>query len=77
MGKGGKDIMFKIQNSALQISYDITYMWILSKRIQMILFAKQKQTHRLWTTYGYQREQVGGVRDWGVGTGRRTLRHME
>ena len=28
--------------SQRQISYDITYMWTLKKRIQMNLFAKQK-----------------------------------
>ena len=31
------------------------------KRVQMTLFAEQKQTHRLWKQgYGYQREQVRG-----------------
>ena len=31
-----------------QISYDITYMWNLKKKmIQMNLFTKQKETHRL------------------------------
>ena len=29
-----------------QVSYDITYMWNLKKKIQMNLFTKQKQTHR-------------------------------
>ena len=29
------------------------------KRIQMNFFSEQKQTHRLWKTYGYQRGQVG------------------
>ena len=28
--------------------------------IQMNLFAEQKQTNRLWKTYGYQSGQVGG-----------------
>ena len=27
--------------------YDVVYMWNLKKMIQMNLFAKQKQTHRL------------------------------
>ena len=29
------------------MSYDITYMWHLKKNIQMNLFSKQKQSHRL------------------------------
>ena len=33
------------------------------KRIQINLFAEKKQTHRVWKTYGYQRDQVGGGRD--------------
>ena len=34
------------------------------KMIQMNLFTKQKQTHKLpKQTYGYQREKVGGERD--------------
>ena len=36
----------------------------------MNLFAEQKQTHSLWKTYGYQREQVrrgrGGLGIWDV-----------
>ena len=36
--------------------------------MQVNLFAEQKQTHRLWKTYDYQREQVVRV-DWGFGTG--------
>ena len=51
-----------------QTSYEITYMWNLKKRIQMNLFARQKQTHKLWKQiYGYQREQTGwrdGLRVW-------------
>ena len=45
-----------------QISYDITYMWNLNKKmIQMNLFTKQKQTHRhRKQTCGYQRGKVGG-----------------
>ena len=44
-----------------QISYDIAYMWTLKKMIQINLFTKQKQTHRLRKqTYGYQRGKVGG-----------------
>ena len=43
-----------------QISYDITYMWNLKKMIQMNLFTKQKQTHRLQKqTYGYQSGKGG------------------
>ena len=34
-----------------------------SKKIQVNLFAKWKQTHKLWETYGYQREQEGAGRD--------------
>ena len=29
------------------MSYDITYMWHLKKKIQMNLFSKQKQSRRL------------------------------
>ena len=44
-----------------QISYDITYMWNLIKMIQINLFTKQEQTHRLGKqTYGYQRGKVVG-----------------
>ena len=39
-----------------QISYDITYMWNLKKKIQLNLFTKQKQTYRhRKQTYGNQR----------------------
>ena len=31
------------------------------KKDTMNLFAEQKQTHRLWKTYGYQKKQVGGA----------------
>ena len=42
--------------------YDITYMWSLKKKIQMNLFTKQKQTHRLGKqTYGYQSGKVGVI----------------
>ena len=45
-----------------QISYDITYMWNLKKKkIQMNLFTKQKQNHKLREqTYGYQRGEGEG-----------------
>ena len=43
-----------------QISYDITYVWNLKKRIQMNLFTKQKHTHGFQKQiYGFQRERVG------------------
>ena len=29
-----------------QISYDVTYMWNLKKKVQINLLKKQKQTHR-------------------------------
>ena len=40
-----------------QVVYDITYMWKSKKKtIQMNLFTKQNQTHRLWKQpSGYQR----------------------
>ena len=42
-----------------QISYDVTYTWTRKKIIQMNLFTKQKQTHRLRKqTYGYQSRKV-------------------
>lgn len=37
------------------------------KRKQMNLFVEEKQTHRLWKPYGYQRRQVVGA-----GMGRET-----
>ena len=45
-----------------QISYDITYMWnLMKKMIQMNLFTRQKETHRSQKqTYGYQRGNVQG-----------------
>ena len=44
-----------------QISYDIAHMWNLKKMIQMNLFTKQKETHRLKEqTDGYQRGNVEG-----------------
>ena len=50
-----------------QISYDIAYMQYLKKMIQMHLFTKQKQTHRLreWT-YGYWGGKVEGMDRLGV-----------
>ena len=47
----------------IQISYDMAYMWNLKNMIQMNLFIKQKQTHRLreWI-YIYQ----GGRMGWGI-----------
>ena len=34
-------------NRERQISYDITYMWNLKKKIQINLFTKQRETHKL------------------------------
>ena len=43
-----------------QISYDTTYVES-KKMVQMNLFTKQKQIHRLQKqTYGYQKGKVGG-----------------
>ena len=43
-----------------QISYDIAYMWNLKKMMQMNLFTKGKQAHRLREqTCGYQEGRVG------------------
>ena len=47
-------------------------MWNLKKkkkRIQMNLFAEQKQTHRLGKIYGYPRGQVRGWNGWTGGLG--------
>ena len=42
------------------VSYNITYMLNLKKKIQMNLLTEQKQTHRLREqTYGYQEGRVG------------------
>ena len=35
----------------------------------MNFIEEQKETHRLWKTYGYQREQVGGWERWTRGLG--------
>ena len=47
------------------------------KMIQINLFTKQKQTHRLrkWT-YGYQKGRVGGI-DWEVGIDTYTLLYFK
>ena len=51
-----------------QLSYDIAYVILKKKRIQMNLFTKKKQTHRLREgTYGYQGGRVGGEIDWELG----------
>ena len=34
---------------------------ILKKKDTMNLFSEQKETQRLWKTYGYQMRQVGGA----------------
>ena len=61
-----------------QISYDIIYTWNIKKRIQMNLFTKQKQTHRLRKqTYGYQRGKVGGGINWEVGINIDTLLYIK
>ena len=50
----------KYQMISLIIWYHF-YVESKEKVIQMNLFTKQKQTHRLWKqTYGYQRENLGG-----------------
>ena len=46
-------ILSEVNLTEKDISYDITYMRNLKKMIQMNLFTKQKQTHRL-------REQIYG-----------------
>ena len=43
-----------------QISYNITYMWNLTKRVQMNSSTKQKQSYRYRKqTYGYQHVSAG------------------
>ena len=51
-----------------KISYDLTYMWNLKKKmIPINLFTEQKQAHSLRKkTYGYQRGNVGGRDKLGV-----------
>ena len=45
----------------IQILYDVACMQSLKKMIQMNLFTKQKETHRLRErTYGHQRGRGGG-----------------
>ena len=54
-------------DSETPTSYAITYMWNLNKGYnELLFFAEQKVTHRLWKTYGYQRRQIEGE---GVGWG--------
>ena len=43
-----------------EISYDITCMWNLKKMIQVNLFIKQKQTHRLREQTDDYRGKSGG-----------------
>ena len=42
----GLEIIKFSEGSQRQISHDVTYVWILKKKIQMNLFRQQKQTHR-------------------------------
>ena len=45
-----------------EISYDIPYVKNLKEMIQMSLFIKQKQTHRLREqSYGFQGRRMGAV----------------
>ena len=63
-GPGNSYTKWSKSDRERQLLY-IAYMWNLKIMIQMNLFTKQKQTHRLrkWT-YGYQRgEEWGGRRD--------------
>ena len=54
------------------------HLYVESKKgILTNLFAEQKQTHRPWKTYGYQKGHVVGGMDLGFGIGIRTLRYME
>ena len=56
-------IILSKSNRERKVSYDITYMWNLKKKIiKMNLFIKPKKTHRhRKQTYGYQRGmRVGG-----------------
>ena len=73
-GPGDYHIKWSKSDRERQISFDIAYMRNLKNMIQMNLFTKQLQTHRLreWT-YGYQGEMVQGldrlgVWDWHVHT---------
>ena len=54
-------------------------MWNLKKKmIQMNLFTKQKQTHRLRERiYGYLGEREGGGLDWEFGIGMYTLLYLK
>ena len=66
-------------NRERKISYDITYMWNLKKKmIKMNLFTKEKQTHRLreWI-YGYRGEGWEGGIDWELGVDIYTLLYLK
>ena len=67
------------QTELRQISYDTAYMWNLKKKmIQMNLFTKQKQTHRLRElTYGYHGGGWGGGIDWEIGIDMYTLLYLK
>ena len=59
---GPRDILSEV--SQRQISYDITYMWNLkTKKIQMNLIPKQRDSQNRKQICGYQRENWGGGRD--------------
>ena len=59
-GPGDYHIKWSKSDRERQISYDITYMWNLKKKvIQMNLFIKQTHRVREWT-YGYWGEGCGG-----------------
>ena len=53
-------------------------MWNLKKMIQMNLFTKQKQTHRVREqTYSYQEGRVRGGIDWEFGIDMYTLLYLK
>ena len=70
-----QSIIIKYNKSDIerQISYDITDVWNLKKKVQMNLFTKQKLNHKCRRqTYGFQ---VWGRITWEIETDRYTLLH--
>ena len=55
------------QTRERQISYDMVYMWYFKKMIQMIVFMKQKQTHRQNKFMVMKGERLQTRTDWEFG----------
>ena len=77
-GPGDYDTKWSTPDRERQISYDIAYIQNLKKNMQMDLFTKQKQTHRLGEqNYQYEEGKVEGGIDWEFGIDMYTLLYFK